>query len=405
MLCKNFKKILLAAILAALVAPNCYADTKSDILNLSDAISEKKDQLKKVEDELEEYKNKIEETRKQSVTLKNQIELLTNYIKRTELEIKGINLKIGTLNSEISSINTEIADTQTRIGLQKELIAYYLKEIRRLDVKTPLEIILLHPSFSSFFDELRYLKTLQDNLNRSLIALKDLNTALDNKQSDLKNKKETNVKLKKNLEDKKSKLEAQKTAKTFLIGQTFASESKFQALLLEAKEEYEDLDSEIARMEKQVREKLKQSDLLPYGGNVVLTWPVPKDDITAYFHDDDYPYKYIFEHSGIDIRAPQGTPIAAPAPGYVLQVGNFDSWRKTNYVVLVHAGGISTVYLHLSRVYAKPDTYVSRGDVIGATGGYPRTRGAGLFTTGPHLHFEVRQNSVPVNPFNYLVDM
>ena len=59
MLCKNFKKILLAAILAALVAPNCYADTKSDILNLSDAISEKKDQLKKVEDELKSIKIKL----------------------------------------------------------------------------------------------------------------------------------------------------------------------------------------------------------------------------------------------------------------------------------------------------------------------------------------------------------
>ena len=84
---------------------------------------------------------------------------------------------------------------------------------------------------------------------------------------------------------------------------------------------------------------------------------------------------------------------------------NSNSWRVYSYIVLVHAGGISTVYLHLSNVYVKPDTYVSRGQVIGRTGGTPRTRGAGLFTTGPHLHFEVRQNGIPVNPMNYLVDL
>lgn len=397
--------IAVSLLLAIFIPPVCYADTKSDILNISDSVLSKKDQLKSIEDEIEGYQTKIDAARKQSVTLKGQIELLTDNIAKTKLEIEGANLKIEQLKSDISDINDEIADTQKKIVLQKRMIAYYLKEIQRMDAKTPLEILLLHPSFSAFFNELAYLETLQDNLSDSLATLKDLNTSLENDRLELKDKKDENIALKKSLETKKSKLEAQKTAKTILIGQTFASEAKFQALLLEVKQEYQDLDDEIAKLEAQVREKLKASDLLPYGGSVVLTWPVPKNYITAYFHDPDYPYRYIYEHPAIDIRAAQGTQITAPAPGYVLQVGNYNSWRKTNSIVLLHAGGISTVYLHLSKIYVKADTYVTRGQAIGLTGGTPRTIGAGLFTTGPHLHFEVRVNSVAADPLKYLVDL
>jgi murein DD-endopeptidase MepM/ murein hydrolase activator NlpD len=165
------------------------------------------------------------------------------------------------------------------------------------------------------------------------------------------------------------------------------------------------LDAEIKKMEGEIRSKLSQNDMFPQGASVVLTWPVPLNEVTAYFHDPEYPYRYISEHSGIDIRARQGTTIKAPAPGYVLKVRKSTTWRTYSYVVLVHAGGFSTVYIHLSDVYVKPDTYVSRGQVIGLTGGTPRTVGAGLFTTGPHLHFETRLNGIPVNPLEYMVNL
>lgn len=402
----GYKKIIVLILFAALLAPNVgFGASKSEILNLSDEISGKKDKLDELEEKLATYKKNIDEARKKSVTLKNQIDLITNHTRKTELEIQQAELKIDKIKLEILSIGNEIKNTGKKIELQKELMGLYLREIQRLSAKSSLEILLLHPSFSVFFKEIQYLQNLQDNLGTSLKNLKDMRANLESKQGELKDKKDTNLKLKISLENKKGKLEGQKTAKTFLIGQTFASESKFQALLYEARKEKEELDKEINRLETQIRKKLQQNDLFPYGGTVLLSWPVIQNKITAGFHDPDYPYRYLYEHPGIDIRARQGTAIKAPAPGYVLKVRNQNSWRKYNYVVLVHAGGISTVYIHLSQVYVKADTYVSRGQIIGLTGGTRYTRGAGYFTTGPHLHFEVRQNGIPVNPMNYLVSI
>ncbi|MFA5133606.1 MAG: peptidoglycan DD-metalloendopeptidase family protein [Patescibacteria group bacterium] len=402
---KKSSWLVIVSLLFSLAIPTGIFAVSSDILNLSDEVSGKKDKQKELEENVEYYKQKIDEARKKTLTLKNQIEITNDNIKKTELEIQSAEMKINTLETDIISLNGDIKDTKKNIELQKDLVAYNLRELQRQGKKNPMEIILLHPSFSKFFNEMQNLEKLQANLNESIQRLKTMQGQLEQSQNNLKEKKNSTLELKKQLESKKAKLEAQKTAKTFLIGETFASESKFQSLLFDAQKEKQDLDSEINRLEAAIREKLKQSDLFPYGGSVVLTWPVPKNQITAYFNDPDYPYQSIFEHSGIDIRAKQGTPVTAPAPGYVLQVRNQDSWRVYNYIVLVHAGGISTLYLHLSQVYVKPDTYVSRGQVIGLSGGTPRTRGAGYFTTGPHLHFEVRQNTKSVDPLQFLVDL
>jgi len=98
-------------------------------------------------------------------------------------------------------------------------------------------------------------------------------------------------------------------------------------------------------------------------------------------------------HRGVDLRAHYGSPILAAADGVVLYIGSKTTYG--NMVVLLHGGGIATVYGHLWKFAVQPYERVQKGQLLGYTGNTG-------FSTGPHLHFEVRQDGEPTNPLEWL---
>jgi murein DD-endopeptidase MepM/ murein hydrolase activator NlpD len=98
-------------------------------------------------------------------------------------------------------------------------------------------------------------------------------------------------------------------------------------------------------------------------------------------------------HEGMDIAARTGAPVMATAAGIVREVGNEPGYGKL--VVIDHGYGFSTAYGHNSRLLVKVGQRVKRGDLIAAAGNTGRS-------SGPHVHYEVRLNGVPVNPQKYL---
>jgi murein DD-endopeptidase MepM/ murein hydrolase activator NlpD len=132
-----------------------------------------------------------------------------------------------------------------------------------------------------------------------------------------------------------------------------------------------------------------------------LFWPVsPRLGISAHFEDKGYEQRFGFPHHAIDIPAAQGTAIQAPADGVVLKIA--DNGLGYSYVVLQHAGGVQTIYGHISGVMVQEGQELKAGDEFARTGGRPGTQGAGLHTTGPHLHFAVRVNGVLTDPIKLL---
>lgn len=137
--------------------------------------------------------------------------------------------------------------------------------------------------------------------------------------------------------------------------------------------------------------------------DVDLVWPVDSvREISAPFHDPAYEERFGIPHEGVDIPVLQGTVVLAAADGVVRNVS--DRGQGFNSLTLVHDDGLVTLYGHVSSFLVTEGQQVRKGDPIAHSGGEPGTPGAGLLSTGQHLHFEVIIDGKHVDPLQYLQD-
>ena len=143
---------------------------------------------------------------------------------------------------------------------------------------------------------------------------------------------------------------------------------------------------------------------LPFGV-VCLDWPLGPDHrgISAGFHDPSYVFKAkIGDHDAIDLPTGVGTPILAPTFGKVVAVGPVvDKEHAAGVMVRIDAHWTYFV-AHLSRVDVAKGESVRRGQTLGLSGGAVGAPGAGPWTTGPHLHFNLQDDGKSVDPVPYM---
>ena len=128
--------------------------------------------------------------------------------------------------------------------------------------------------------------------------------------------------------------------------------------------------------------------------NTFFRFPINKGQISSYYGSRPHPFtgKLSF-HNGIDIAAPVGTDVFASASGKVQETG-YDSVLG-NYIVIEHSGGFYSIYGHLSKTLVLLNTDIRTGNVIGKVGNTG-------YSTGPHLHFEIRKKGESQDPLKYI---
>lgn len=377
--------------------------TKQEVDDLQAQVKDRQTRIKQLDGTIGAYRNRIAQQEQQSLTLENQAALLDNRIQEKQLALQKTTEEADLTVLEIGQLDISIRLEGQAIEKRRAALGELLRRIRQADDVHPFQALITGSSLSEYVSQLDELQRVQEETSAET---KRLHAAKDGLQATRKSQEGRRVELlaqQEKLGRERLALEGERSAKLSLLATTQQKESEFQRIVSELKSQQEEERTSVSDLQERLRDQLNQADGSLARGDVLFQWPlIPPRGISAHFHDESYPFRKLFEHPGIDVPASVGTPVKAAAGGYI-------AWTRTgkqygNYIMVVHAGGVATVYAHLSRFAVRPDTYVERGQVIGYSGGRPGDQGAGL-STGPHLHFEVRQGGIPVNPQNFLPEL
>ncbi|MFZ6036096.1 MAG: murein hydrolase activator EnvC family protein [Patescibacteria group bacterium] len=367
---------------------------------ITQELEAKRQALEEIKKKADLYEQNVKTKQQEAKTLQNQLSLLDTQVDQTQNDIDKITIEIDTLNLELEALGVAIDEKTEEVRQNQEVLADFLRLIDRYDQQSTLEILMTNTSFSDFFDTFQYTQKLEEKVTTTLQTMKQVKFDLEQQEQEKAGKKKELSDLSNQLSETVQALGSQKEYKVILLEDTKGDEETYQQLYEQAVAEQRAAEAEVGSLESKARKQLQEQGI-DLDVDAQLIWPVaPLKGISAYFHDPSYPFRSVFEHSAIDIPASQGTPIVAADNGYVVRAKN--AGLGYSYIMIVHSDTISTVYGHVSRIDVTEDEYVVRGQQIGAVGGLPGTAGAGPFTTGAHLHFEVRSSGLPVNPLDYL---
>jgi len=415
---------------------------------VKDNLEEQRDRFADLESKIEEVEEALAPIREEIDALQDQVNLINSHIRQTKNKITNVEVMIAEKQIEIKDALLFLQRAEIEMEVQKKIVLDYVKllyqeENRFFDLydgsSSTVKLLLADSSVSENLLGQEYFAIMEETGRKVFHDLDQRRQSLQDRQEEILEEQEDLKFLYDALSREKRTYEETRFAKKDLLEKTQGEEEKYALLLEQALQQQ--LESTIAVQNLQDNIELIESklDILDDGLDEVegaeivedldqfeeiketvdmidsidgqaeedltnksrkpFMWPVPANKITAEFHDPTYPKRWGV-HNAIDIRVKQYSEIKAPANAYVFQTK--DNGMGYSYIVLAHKNNLVTVYGHVSEIKVLPGTIVKKGEVIGLSGGTPGTKGAGLQTTGPHLHFEVYYKGEPTNPLKYL---
>ena len=309
--------------------------------------------------------------------------------------------RIGVLTSEIANAETliasyeeliaqreaELADAEVQEENQYALFCRRVRDMEERGTISYWSVLFRATSFSDMLSQLDWINEIMSSDQKVIDDLKALQETISAKKAELETNKASAEQAKADLENKKADLTAQYAEAEALIKEIRDNEAEYKDVLKELSEEEDKILDEIIKLSRE----LDAQNAAQAGGYI---WPVNSRYITSTVGGRNSPGGIgSTDHKGTDIgRVGYNSQVFASKAGTVI-VSQY-SRSYGNYVVISHGSGNTTLYAHLSSRKVKVGAKVSQGQVIGITGSTGNS-------TGPHLHFEIVENGVRINPLKH----
>lgn len=357
------------------------------------------------EAELERLNRLIDQTKQQLSTTKKQESSVLRDLIAAQQELDRIELELERLDQRLRLVQREIASLeQEQTRLERELARLdRLKQERRDQYNRrlvavykygPLSYLELLAAAESFADLISKFEMVAYYLRADARLIAEVTSI-----------QETISLQKRVLQEKRWELDEQR-ARVFSLEKAATEQRKRKAVLVKkAETELNKVQRDRKKLEAALNEleatsraleaEIRRRQQKEIQGTGKLIWPLTvKGRISSPFGERMHPIlKKKRFHSGMDIAVPTGTNVLAADRGLVIYSGWNGGYGY--FIVIDHGNGLATAYAHNSRLLVKEGDVVEQGQVIAKSGS------TGL-STGPHLHFEVRKDGVPVDPAGYL---
>lgn len=340
--------------------------------------------LQDIQQQMQQQQNKAAQAQRQIDSVSEQLRTIQVDLDSALSEYNTIQSKLAYTEQQIS-INTEVLKkAEKNLAERSQILNKRMRDIYKNGQVSYLDVLLGAADFGDFTTRMDILKRV---LNQDVVLIAKVKAERElviQKKSELERDKATILELKQTAAEKKKLVESRKKDREAVLDSAVSQRDT-------AERAYQELMETSRRIEQLIRSQ--QSGGKGAEATGLLIWPTD-GPITSPFGWRTHPIfgtqRY---HSGIDIGADYGDSVVAADGGIVIYADWMGGYGKA--VIIDHGGGISTLYAHNSELVVSEGQRVRKGQqisLVGSTG----------YSTGPHLHFEVRQNGSPVNPMGYL---
>lgn len=374
----KFQPRLLAAVLALLFLFVAMAPA------LADELEEKQQQLDSIQKQVEAQQQKAEQARRKEQTVADQLRSIQAELDTAQGEYDAVNDLLADTEQQIKA-NTELAaQLAKKLEAQRKILERRLRDIYKNGQVSYLDVLFGAKDFNDFVTRMDLLKRLLAHDHALIQATRADREKLAKAKAQLETDRAKIVELRKLAADKRAQVAARRQERQGVLNAaTYERET--------AERTYRELIETSKQIEQMIR-RMQRGEKVG-GSTGSMLWPAD-GPVTSPFGWRTHP---IFGtqrlHTGIDIGADYGDAVLAADGGVVIEADWLGGYG--NAVIIDHGNGISTLYAHNSQLIVSEGQSVAKGQTIsrvGSTG----------YSTGPHLHFEVRQNGSPVNPLDYL---
>lgn len=352
----------------------------------ADELEEHQRQLQDVSRQINQNEKIVQEKKQQEKTIMGQINSIEKNISNTENKITSLAENIAMLEEYINRTEEEIKNAEADLAEKDEFLGDRLEYIYKQGNVSYMEVLFAATDIKDFltrYDMLNLIVAqdveLIETINRQKNDLKMKKSDLEVKQKELSGTRDDEKGL-------KDELASQKGEKQKLLSSVTQERKAFEEALAELEKASAQLEAMIRQLQGDGGESL---------GTGVFTWPTPGyKGITSPYGMRYHPIlKQRKMHTGVDIGAPMSASIVAADSGVVIFAGWMNAYGNTT--VVDHGGGVSTLYAHQSKFTVAKGATVGKGQEIGKVGSTG-------WSTGPHLHFEVRINGTYTDPMAYI---